>query len=374
MKKLLFVLSATLFAASSFAQEFSFSNEVSTDVFHMTHIDDLQKPMEEDDTDFAGIYDEVTVDFSSEKLDFGFNSKFGIDDFDDDANFDEKRIHEDPSDGVYAIAMDDFDYYVEFRPIDVLALGLSMDYETAGAYLPVWDDTIEAGKLGSDGLSLVVKPVQGLRIVGTIPFNFDFVNTLNGSKDDGYNKFYFGAGVDYTMENVFTAGINIDDIADSDFRQIGLFASLTAVENLVLNAGLTIATEDNPASIDFDFWGFELLGETLITAGASYELEALSLAADFAVNTDSEKSDYDLYTGVNVGYQINEQLGLAVKGVLGLDLGAPEGQDEADTLFGVEPSVSFALNENNEFSAGVDVEIVGSNRYIAIPLSWVYKF
>ncbi|MBQ4025026.1 MAG: transporter, partial [Treponema sp.] len=182
---------------------------------------------------------------------------------------------------------------------------------------------------------------------------------------------------------------------DKELRKltVGVFASITAVENLTLNLGYT---HNDYEGLDFGlvnpFENFNIIGQNVATLGATYEAGPLSLAADMAFNfngaddTDEEGLEafaeadgnrYDAYFGLCVEYAITEQFTAGVTGLVALDLSSNDDvfADKADLYFAVGPAVKYALNDHNEFSVGVNFEKAGSDyQAMNIPLSWTYNF
>ena len=70
----------TMGISGAFAQEFSFSNEVSSDLVTITKADDTEK-------DFAGISEKAEFEFKSEKVDAGVMVEFTIDDYGADEGY-----------------------------------------------------------------------------------------------------------------------------------------------------------------------------------------------------------------------------------------------------------------------------------------------
>lgn len=64
----------------------------------------------------------------------------------------------------------DIDYGFVFHPVEMIALGWHAGLETEGCVLPIYDDNLESGKFGSDGFTLQVTPVDGLRLAVSVPF------------------------------------------------------------------------------------------------------------------------------------------------------------------------------------------------------------
>lgn len=380
---------ACLFAGMAFAQEkdyeVSFSNELSTDTITYTKAKGHEK---DSATVFAGIVEKAEAGFESEKLSFSVMGEW---------TFEPVKSVEDALDDNDVkgnqFTPTDHDWFIEFRPIKEFAIGWNDDLFVSGSSLPVWDDDIKAGNYTTnDGIALIARPVEGLTIgAGLDKCSF-------GGDDDDY-KPIINFGANYEYQNMFAAGVAVQNVAgssvDGDKRKltVGAFASITAVENLTLNLGYT---HNDYEGIDFGlvnpFENFNIIGQNVATLGATYEANGLSLAADAAFNfngaddTDEEgltqfaeadENRYDAYFGLCVEYAITEQFTAGVTGLVALDLSSNDDvfADKADLYFAVGPAVKYALNDHNEFSVGVNFEKAGSDyQAMNIPLSWTYNF
>lgn len=387
---------ACLFAGMAFAQEkdyeVSFSNELSTDTITYTKAKGHEK---DSATVFAGVVEKAEAGFESEKLSFSvmgewtFEPVKSVEDALDDNDVKGNKF-----------TLTDHDWFIEFRPIKEFAIGWNDDLFVSGSSLPVWDDDIKAGNYTTnDGIALIARPVEGL----TIGAGLDKCS-FSGDDDDFKPVINFGANYEY--QDMFAAGVAVQNVAgsaikneegDKELRKltVGVFASITAVENLTLNLGYT---HNDYEGIDFGlvnpFENFNIIGQNVATLGATYEANGLSLAADAAFNfngaddtdeegltqfaeADENKNRYDAYFGLCVEYAITEQFTAGVTGLVALDLSSNDDvfADKADLYFAVGPAVKYALNDHNEFSVGVNFEKAGSDyQAMNIPLSWTYNF
>ncbi|MBR4385466.1 MAG: transporter [Treponema sp.] len=387
---------ACLFAGLAFAQEkdyeVSFTNELSTDT--ITSVKAKGFGAEKNSaTVFAGIVEKAEAGFESEKLSFSVMGEW---------TFQPVKTVEDALDDNDVkgnqFILTDHDWFIEFRPIKELAIGWNDDLFVSGSSLPVWDDDIKAGNYTTnDGIALIARPVEGLSIgVGLDQSAFGL--------DNEDFKPVINLGANYSYQELFAVGVAIRNVAGStvfddddneEARKLtfGAFASITAVENLVLNVGFT---HNDYEGIDFGlvdpFEMFNILGQNVATLGATYEANGLSLAADVAFNfngaddTDEEGLEafaeadgnrYDAYFGLCAEYAITEQITAGLTGLVALDLSSNDDvfEDKADLYFAVGPAVKYAFNDHNEFSVGVNFEKAGSDyQAMNIPLSWTYNF
>ncbi|MBR3549076.1 MAG: hypothetical protein IKN90_03260 [Treponema sp.] len=385
---------AYLFTGMAFAQEkdyeVSFSNELSTDTVTYVKAEGHEKDSAKA---FAGIVEKAEASFESEKLSFSVMGEW---------TFEPVKSVEDALDDNDVkgnqFTLTDHDWFIEFRPIKELAIGWNDDLFVSGSSLPVWDDDIKAGNYTTnDGIVIIARPVEGLTIGAGL-------DQSAFSLDDDDFKPVINFGANYEYQDMFAAGVAVQNVAgsaieneegDKELRKltVGVFASITAVENLTLNLGYT---HNDYEGIDFGlvnpFENFNIIGQNVATLGATYEANGLSLAADVAFNfngaddTDEEgltqfaeadENRYDAYFGLCVEYAITEQFTAGVTGLVALDLSSNDDvfADKADLYFAVGPAVKYALNDHNEFSVGVNFEKAGSDyQAMNIPLSWTYNF
>ena len=318
-------------AAASFAQEVTFENELSSDLVSIDITDDNTE------STFAGFKNEAKAEYTSDQLDMGVTLVVDVNQEDDDA---------------ISIGSDGFvdDYFIEFRPIELLGIGFHKGYNVAGSYLPCLDTEIEASNIGSD-FGLFVYPLEGLVISGGV----DFISYLG--RDDTKPLVNFGA--EYAVGEMVTFGAAFRNIA-SDDRSIGAYASFTGVENLTVNAGFTYKGELE------DYF----IAGNLINAAVTYEAGAIGISADavFAVGGD-EDFENELYVAANVSYQINDAFAASLCGSFTNDFD----NDDAWCI-GVNPSVEYSITEHNTVGAGVNVGIMKEAKNISFPIFWKYVY
>lgn len=343
MKKIVSAVAAALALASSaaFAQELTFTNEVSSDVVEITI------PKSGDTTAaFPGVTEKMAAEFKSEKVDFKVDArvKFVYDNFD---NPTEKQF------GMKSDSDHWLDGYIEFRPINLITIYLHNGINTAGSYLPVEDDNVAAGNMGAN-FGVCLRPIEGLRISAGLdesPF--------------ADKKLKINVGADYTFGNAFAAGVVANGI-NADVA-VGGFFSFTGVENLTTNLGYSWYKNASKGTFK------SVSGNHLIDLGVKYGLGNIPLSFALDVVTGFGGNDaealYDLYTGANISYGFTEALGANV---------TFKGQfDFADTNpatadIEVQPQLTFSAGSNS-FAFAVNLEFCG-NTTIKFPISWSYSF
>ena len=330
-KKLVITAALCAFtAAFSFAQEVTFENKLSSDIVNIEITDDKTE------SSFAGITNEATAEYTSDKLDMGLTLITEV-------TKDEDSL---------AIGSDAFvdDYFIEFRPVSLLGIGFHKGYNAAGAFLPCLDSEIEASNFGSD-LGVFIYPLEGLVISGGV----DFISYLG--KDDTKPLVNFGA--EYTFEELISFGAAFRNVASDDCT-IGAYASFTGVEGLTLNGGFTYNGEIE----DFNIAG------NLINAAVMFDKDAIGIYADvvYAAGGDEDDSN-ELYTAVNVSYQITDPLSASLYGSFTNDF-----DNDDSWCIGINPNVSYDLNEHNSVGCGVYVNIMKEAKNISFPVFWKYVF
>ena len=328
-KKIMIATVLCAFSAFSFAQEVSFENKLSSELVSIKITDDGNE------SEFAGFENETSAEYSSDNLDIGLTVKFAIAKEDDDA---------------LSIGAENFvdDYFIEFRPINLLGIGFHKGYSVAGSYLSCLDGEIEASNIGSD-LGVFLRPLDGL-VIGA---GLDFITYFGRDGKEPLVNF----GAEYSLAEILAFGASFRNIA-SDDRSIGAYASFTGLEGVTLNAGFTYNGEIE----DFSISG------NLINAGIIFAKDAFGLAADavFAAGGDKDEAN-ELYFAANVSYQITEALTANLYASYTKDF---DNDDVWATA--INPSVDFALNDNNTLGAGVFVNIMKSEKSISFPLYWKY--
>ena len=328
-KKIMIATVLCAFSAFSFAQEVTFENKLSSELVSIKITDDGNE------SEFAGFENETSAEYSSDNLDIGLTVKFAIAKEDDDA---------------LSIGAENFvdDYFIEFRPINLLGIGFHKGYSVAGSYLPCLDGEIEASNIGSD-LGVFLRPLDGL-VIGA---GLDFITYFGRDGKEPLVNF----GAEYSLAEMLAFGASFRNIA-SDDRLIGAYASFTGLEGVTLNAGFTYNGEIE----DFNISG------NLINAALIFNKDAFGLAADavFAAGGDKDEAN-ELYFAANVSYQITEAL------TANLCASYTKDFDNEDVwAAAINPSVDFALNDNNTLGAGVLVNIMKSEKAISFPLYWKY--
>lgn len=202
---------ASLLSVSAFAQTVEFTNELSSDVTAIRKGKVYNGGEDETTKDFAGLEENVVATFTSEKVDAELDVTFILDDW-NDRNF--------------GFAWDDVSWFVEYRPVEMVALGFHEDVWLEGSYLPIYDDNVALGNLGSEGFTVAVTPIEGLKLAVTVPFGGeDNVNYFT-SKDENNDtvNLNIGFGAEYAFEEMFTIGAAVSNVSDSDNRGFGVYA------------------------------------------------------------------------------------------------------------------------------------------------------
>lgn len=319
MKKMLIgAVSALAFAGVAFAQEVTvaFENELSSDVVSVS----------DGSAEFAGFANQVTVELESEKVNAGVSliTAFGK----DDDNF-----------GLTDYEIDSA--YVEFTPVEMLSIDFNSDCFTPGSYLPVADDNVGNGDIGSK-LAVIVRPIENLSVGAGINLPSVF-----GESED---KVDVNAGVDYTTESFSVGAALRSPINNLGF---GVFGSYTGVENLTVNLGF---------SYNDDFCD---VAGNLLTFGASYEFSIIKLNLDCVTNFGADGND--LYSGLGIEASVTDSLTLAAQGTINMDF-----EDTSSTVSAIEASAAYTVG-NHELSAGVAVELADSVSF-SFPVSYKYSF
>lgn len=412
------VVAAALFASAALGSFASggvmFSNKLGTGTIDSWHWSSNGDEVE-GRTKFAGFYDRVRADYAGDVIRVGADATFSLTPWN----------YKDGTDETYYAVdwdSDSVNWYAEFSPVDILALGFSDELYTEGAHLPVLDslrdggritDGLRAGNYSTNGFALLVRPkVEGL----TFAAGFDYRAYFDSYDNDRHDSAdpALAIGVDYTSEK-FSIGAAGHHITNSGSRLFGVFASIKAVDKLKLNLGFTHSKDGDVGLWDVDYapgykswhrdsdgvWRWHDLsgrsgmgGRNVATVGVSYSFSPFDFAADLAVNLDADDSLYDLYTAVDflIGLdKVSKGLGIDVKGFLLYDMEDPKGQEELGTTWGIRPQIVYRTGNSqgepdapkHELRAGLAVQSKfkddrdwGGNKYwyISLPVSWKYTY
>ena len=144
------VLAALTMASSAFAEvTFEAYNKLSSDVVTFNHKD----AADETEKVFGGLTNKIYAEILTDRIDAMVEGKFAIDDYTGRDDYGVKWKG------------DVSDWYVEARVVDgLITLGYHDAIWSEGSYLPIYDDNVFAGNIGSKGFTLVVRPIDGLRI------------------------------------------------------------------------------------------------------------------------------------------------------------------------------------------------------------------
>ena len=341
LKKLVLGVSIFTFAGALSAQEVSFTNKVSSDLVGIEISEDGSS------AEFAGIKNNTKFEYSSDKLDAGFEMTFWAfsgKDAGDNAYF--AIAAEDGVLGIEGWCLDD--YWAEYRPVELLGIGLHRSYLVSGSYLPVEDKEIDAGNIGSD-LGLFVRPIENL----TIAAGLDYASIFTAATDL-YNLPLVNFGAEYVVADMVGFGVAARNVLNDD-RSFGVYASFIGVEGLTVNAGFSYNAE------------FADVKGNLLSAALMFEKDALGINLDAVFGLGGEADDgFKLYTGLEVTYQLSDPFGIGLVAIYKSDF--------ADqSVIGANPYVKYAINENHEVSAGVCIEVAEATT-ITIPVYWKFSF
>lgn len=323
MKKFLAtILTAAILTASVCAEvTFSAYNKLSSEVVGITLGDNPA-------TSFAGFQNKASASFLSDKVDAGITASCFLNS--DDTAF-----------GLLGYKLND--WYIEFRPFSILTVGFHDTINTPGSYLPIEDDNLSAGNLGSD-LVLVLRPITGLRIAAGADFNSYF--------NSDAVKPYLNFGVDYAYSDIGAVGVTFRNVLNS--FECGAFVSFKKVDGLTVNLGYS-----------YNNAGIESVAGNLLSLGLSYEKGAFGLYSD--VVTNFKGAGADLYAGLCGSYSVTDKVSLSLTGtvVTGFDEGD-------DSVYLIEPDFAYTTGAH-KFSAGVKT-VIADTCTISFPVYWKYTF
>lgn len=367
---------AGLFMASAFAfadVDVSFSNELKSDVISSVS---TKRPNEDKiitETAFAGFANETIAEVHTDKVSAGLEIHSFINSRKyRNSDNDEKSYLEFSG---YTVK----DYWIEFSPVKILTLGFHDTINALGSYLPVWDDNLASGNLGSDFV-FVLKPVDGLKIAGGI----DFISTIGVINPASVQKpgeeiratnLKTNLGVEYVADNeLWSIGFTARNIFD-DGRSFGLYGSFSGLDNWTFMGGFAINDEgvEGPLNVK--------VGGNILSAAIIYEHKKFDLSAELVTNFGNKNANvFDFYTAADFTYYFSKNFQASITGKYVGDIVVPDNSSEDTTnFFGVHPYVTYKYRRHT-FEAGANIDFgtkpnaKNTVAVLTLPVSWKYEY
>lgn len=408
MKKIFASFIALVLGASAFAEfSYRFYNKTFSDTMNIRHVDkdylgsgiDFKGTKDDSytDTEFLGIYNRVYAEVKTDKTDAMIKATFGFNDWTDDSDYGFRW------DGGIE------DWYVEYRPWSFLTFGFHDAIYMDGSYLPVYDDNLYSGNIGSEGMTAVYKPAAlkgALRIAATTPFTTN-TNWVKADKDDTHDPddtFDVGIGAIYTVD-LFQVGATLQDIFDGDERRFGTYVNLPTLFGLCneLTVGGGFAHSEGGAVYNFDgsktfddytyFGGVNgvggVNGENLLSSYLTYNGNIVVNAELVWNMNDSDfysfgyvddkgnnisAGGWDFYTAASVQFWIARPLSATIIGKLVADTAHADGVKSLDNIYAAEFKLTYQLTQHSEVEASVSVDYFDKNYKVCFPCYWKYTF
>lgn len=404
MKKVLAVLLATTVCSFSSAEfSYRFYNKLSSDVITIRHVDrdylgsnldfKSDKHHSYTDADFLGVQNKVYAEIKTDKTDAMVKATIGFKDQNDDND--------------YGFKWDGYvdDWYVEYRPWNFITLGFHDSIYMNGSYLPIYDDNLYSGNIGSEGFTFVYSPsvLNGaLRIAATAPFTAK-TDWLYADKDDDDktpvddDTFDMGIGAIYSVE-YFEVGATFQDIFDNDERRFGVYLDFPTLFGLAkeISVGGGYAHSEGNSVYDFDgsntwddyteFGGVN--GENLFSAYFTYSGK---VGVDGEIVWNFNDKDYqginyigsgsprsyggwDLYTALSAKFGVaGTPFSVTFIGKLLADTAHYSGQHLKNVYAG-EFDLDYQLSKHSELEAAVAIDYFDNNWNVRFPCYWKYTF
>ncbi len=340
---------ASMIMGSAFAEEFAFENEVSSDIVS------VEKNGDETENAFAGITEKVSAEYKSEKVDFKLEVEFDLAETDDE--------RKDLFLGKEGAGVS-LDGYLEFRPVEMVTLGFHDYIFVDGGNLPIFDEDIPGADIGSNGFTVCLRPIEGLRLTSSVPMPAVFGDKLP-----------LNFGVAYAYGDMFTAAAGVQNCLNDEIRSMGVFGTFnlgSVVDGFDMNLGLGFSMYENlDAAMESLSGDLPIAAKKLLTAVVEWNNDAFEIAAEYAGDFGAEKDDaeYDQYAALSVGVGINDMISVSLAGSVRADTS----DAAADPLFGINPAVDFTFG-NNTVSVGLDMAFSKETTGICFPVKWTYSF
>lgn len=367
---------AGLFMASAFAfadVDVSFSNELKSDVISSVS---TKRPNEDKiitETAFAGFANETIAEVHTDKVSAGLEIHSFINSRKYRNSDNDKKSYLEFSG--YTVK----DYWIEFSPVKILALGFHDTINALGSYLPVWDDNLASGNLGSDFV-FVLKPVDGLKIAGGIDFisTIGVINPASVQKPDEEiraTNLKTNLGVEYVADNeLWSIGFTARNIFD-DGRSFGLYGSFSGLDNWTFMGGFAINDEgvEGPLNVK--------VGGNILSAAIIYEHKKFDLSAELVTNFGNKNANvFDFYTAADFTYYFSKNFQASITGKYVGDIVVPDNSSEDTTnFFGVHPYVTYKYRRHT-FEAGANIDFgtkpnaKNTVAVLTLPVSWKYEY
>ena len=411
MKKVLTAAAAFLLGFSAFSEvSYRFYNKIFSDTLTVHHVDkdylktDLDFKLNEygkekkdsyTDFSFLGIYNRVYAEFKTDKTDAMIKATLGFKDWTNDSDY-----------GFRWTGYVD-DWFVEYRPWNYLTLGFHDGIYMDGSYLPIYDDNLYSGNIGSEGITAVYRPAAlkgALRLAATAPFTTN-TNWIYADEDD-YNKssdskvgddiFDVGLGAIYTID-LFQVGVSIQDIFDGDERRVGAYINLPTLfgmsKKVTVGGGYAhseywgVYNYDNSASFDdyTEFGGVN--GKNLLSGYLTYDGN-VDVSAEFVWNMNEKGfrnfhhhsyeswkwGGWDLYVAGSAKFWISKTVTGEVVGKLVTDLVKQDGDEWLSNIYAAQFKLNSRLTKHSEVEASVSVDYFDRNYKVCFPCYWKYTF
>lgn len=367
---------AGLFMASAFAfadVDVSFSNELKSDVISSVSTKSPNEDKIITETAFAGFANETIAEVHTDKVSAGLEIHSFINSRKyRNSDNDEKSYLEFSG---YTVK----DYWIEFSPVKILTLGFHDTINALGSYLPVWDDNLASGNLGSDFV-FVLKPVDGLKIAGGIDFisTIGVINPASVQKPDEEiraTNLKTNLGVEYVADNeLWSIGFTARNIFD-DGRSFGLYGSFSGLDNWTFMGGFAINDEgvEGPLNVK--------VGGNILSAAIIYEHKKFDLSAELVTNFGNKNANvFDFYTAADFTYYFSKNFQASITGKYVGDIVVPDNSSEDTTnFFGVHPYVTYKYRRHT-FEAGANIDFgtkpnaKNTVAVLTLPVSWKYEY
>lgn len=367
---------AGLFMASAFAfadVDVSFSNELKSDVISSVSTKSPNEDKIITESVFAGFANETIAEVHTDKVSAGLEIHSFINSRKyRNSDNDEKSYLEFSG---YTVK----DYWIEFSPVKILTLGFHDTINALGSYLPVWDDNLASGNLGSDFV-FVLKPVDGLKIAGGIDFisTIGVINPASVQKPDEEiraTNLKTNLGVEYVADNeLWSIGFTARNIFD-DGRSFGLYGSFSGLDNWTFMGGFAINDEgvEGPLNVK--------VGGNILSAAIIYEHKKFDLSAELVTNFGNKNANvFDFYTAADFTYYFSKNFQASITGKYVGDIVVPDNSSEDTTnFFGVHPYVTYKYRRHT-FEAGANIDFgtkpnaENTVAVLTLPVSWKYEY
>jgi hypothetical protein len=250
------------------------------------------------------------------------------------------------------------DWYVELHLADWLSLGFSDAIMMPGSKLPIFDDYLPLGDIGSD-LCAIVKPIKELKIAAGL----DTGSVFGGEDKDGIPLLNIGAM--YAAKNL-SVGASFRNICNSeDGFASGVYVNWNPSRTLFLNGGFAYNDDGSLDGIN---------GNKLSASFIDMDLDNTLICGELVWGF-TDNVGYNIYSALNAEYTFTDKFILGACWVGYFDV--QEDENKSLKPFNrIDAYCHYVINKTNKVTAGFAMEFdsINNTSKLLFPVTYKYFF